>query len=207
MNQIPWYRSPVLTTALTAFLAQLSTMFDEAFLTALLAGQRGAVARAISLVLTAGVVAFRVGSSVQPVTLTKNGADAANSSPPGGQGGFARPMLLAILLGLAVLTVPVLQGCQLLGLQQPKSFDETYAYALGQTTALRTAARISLDARQISLADAQYVLALTDQSRALLDTSRQVFDAGDVLKGKAQLDLAVAVLLQLQQFLNERATK
>ncbi len=123
------------------------------------------------------------------------------------QGGFARPLMLALLLATAVIAVPTLQGCGLLGLQESKTFSEDYAYALGQTTALRTAAKQALEARQISLKDAEYVLQVTDQSRAYLDTAQQVYTAGDSLKGKTQLELATAVLTQLQTFLNARASR
>lgn len=123
------------------------------------------------------------------------------------QGGFARPLILALLLATAVVATPALQGCAALGLQDSKSFSQDYAYALSQTTALRSAAAQALDARQISIADAEYVLRLTDQSRAYLDTAQQVYTAGDALKGKTQLELATSVLLQLQSFLNARASK
>ncbi|HYE70611.1 MAG TPA: hypothetical protein VD932_03710 [Aquabacterium sp.] len=120
------------------------------------------------------------------------------------QAGFARPILLAILLVTAVIAMPVLQGCTALGLQAPKTFADDYAYALSQTTALRTAAAQALNTRQISVADAQYVLALTDQSRSLLDTSRQVYEAGESLKGQSQLELATNILTRLQAYLNAR---
>lgn len=106
---------------------------------------------------------------------------------------------------LAALACMVAMGCTALGLQQPKTFRDDYAYAIGQTAALRTAAAQSLDARQISIKDAEYVLQLTDQSRAYLDTARQVYEAGQTLEGKQKLELATAVLLQLQSFLNSRA--
>lgn len=108
---------------------------------------------------------------------------------------------------VAAMLVLVVQACASLGLQQPKTFREDYAYALGQTTALRTAAAQALDARQISIADAEYVLRLTDQSRGYLDGAKQVYEAGQTLEGKTRLELATAVLLQLQTFLNARASK
>ncbi len=101
--------------------------------------------------------------------------------------------------------IAFLQGCTALGLTQPKTFRDSYAYALSQTTALRTAAATALNARQISIKDAEYVLQVTDQSRAYLDTAKQVYEAGDAVAGKTQLELASAVLLQLQTYLNSRA--
>jgi hypothetical protein len=123
------------------------------------------------------------------------------------QSGFARPAMLALLLATSVIALPVMQGCTALGLQQPKTFSDDYAYALGQTTAVRAAAAQALNARQISLRDAEYVLQLTDRSRVYLDTAREVYEAGQTLEGKTQLELATAVLIQLQTFLNARAAK
>lgn len=101
----------------------------------------------------------------------------------------------------------LIQACTALGLQQPETFRDDYAYALGQTTALRTTAAQALEQRQISIKDAEYVLQVTDNSRAYLDTAKQVYESGEQLKGKSQLEVATSVLLQLQQFLNTRASK
>lgn len=108
---------------------------------------------------------------------------------------------------VAVLAITILQACSSLGLAQPKSFRDSYAYALGQTTALRTTASQALDARLITVADAEYVLKTTDQSRLYLEQSKQIYEAGQSLEGKRQLELATAVLLQLQTYLNARASK
>ncbi len=108
---------------------------------------------------------------------------------------------------LAIHAALLLQACAGLGLEQPKSFRDSYAYAIAQTTALRTAAAQSLTARQISIKDAEYVLQVTDQSRAYLDTAKQVYEAGDAVAGKTQLELATSVLLQLQTYLNARAAR
>lgn len=110
----------------------------------------------------------------------------------------------AALAALACITA---MGCTGLGLTEPKTFRDDYAYALGQVTALRTTAATSLEQRQISIKDAEYVMQVTDQSRAYLDTAKQVYEAGELLKGKTQLEVATSVLLQLQQFLNTRASK
>lgn len=203
MNAIPWYRSPVFTLGLTAALLQLAPLLDAVFIERLLSGQTAAVSQLISFVLSAIVVGVRAVATEQPITLTKTTAETANVR---NQGGFARPLLLAMLLGSAVLAVPVLQGCQFLGVTQPKSFRDDYAYALAQVTAVRKTATDLLNARQLSVADAEYVLKTTDQARAYLDTARGVYEAGETVKGQSGLELATNVLLQLQTFLNARAT-
>ncbi len=109
MNTIPWYRSPVFTAGLTAFLVQLATMFDGAFVAELFEGKPGALGRAGAAVLTALVVAVRVVSSAQPLVLTQTKADAVNAAPR--QGGFARPMMLALLLATAAVGMTGIHGC------------------------------------------------------------------------------------------------
>jgi hypothetical protein len=118
-----------------------------------------------------------------------------------------RSLIASVLLATAVLSMPALQGCGSLGLQQPETFSDRYAYALGQTTAIRDAARVSLDAKQISIKDAEYALQVTDRSRQLLDTAKQVADAGEVAKAQGQLALVTNVLTQLQTYLNARTPK
>lgn len=204
MNTIPWYRSTVFTAGLTAFLVQVGTMFDAAFINELLAGKRDALARAAAAVLTALVVAIRAVATAQPLTLTQGQADAANTPAMRRQGGFARPLALAVLLWGAVIAVTALQGCEALGIQRAQTFSQRYAYALSQTTGLRTAAKQALTARTISTADAEYVLKLTDESRKLLDNAKRIADAGDAANGQTQLELAVTILTQLQAYLASR---
>lgn len=207
MNTIPWYRSSVFTAGLSAFCVQIGTMADAAFLTELMAGKRDALGRVAAAILSAVVVAVRAVASAQPLTLTQGQADAANAPvqpAQSRQGGFARPLMLALLLGIAVVATPFLQGCQALGIPQAQSFAQRYAYALSQTTALRAAATQALNARTISTADAEYVLKLTDESRKLIDQAQVIARAGEELKGKTQLELATAVLTQLQAYLTAR---
>lgn len=207
MNTIPWYRSTVFTAGLTAFFAQIGSMFDGAFLTDLLNGKPDALARAIAAALTALVVAVRAAATAQPITLTQGQADEANAPAlPRRQGGYARPLVLAWLLAAGVVALPVLQGCEALGIQPAKTFQQRYAYALSQTSALRVAATQALTARSISTADAEYVLKLTDESRKLLDNARLVVDAGEAAKGQTQLELATTILTQLQAYLTKRTS-
>lgn len=207
MNTIPWYRSPVFTAGLTAFALQLCGMFDGVFINDLFDGKPGALGRAGAAILTAVVVAVRVMASAQPLSLTQGQADAANTILPPRQSGFARPLALALLLVTAVVATPILQGCAALGIQPAKTFQQRYAYALSQTSALRVAATQALTSKSISTADAEYVLKLTDESRKLLDNARLVVDAGELAKGQTQLELATTILTQLQAYLTKRTSK
>lgn len=206
MNTIPWYRSPVFTVALTAALVQLVGMLDATFIEGLVSGKAGALTQLGGFLLTAIVTGLRAFAGAQPITLTQKGADEKNAAavPTLRQGGFVRPMVLALLLACAVIALPVLQGCTALGLQQAQTFNQRYAYALSQTTAIRETARLALESRQIGVADAEYALKLTNQSRELLDSARLVHEAGDPATAEGKLVLVTRVLTELQTYLNTR---
>ena len=95
----------------------------------------------------------------------------------------------------------LLAGCAQLGLSTPQTFDQKLAVAYGTHTAIQRAAATELRAGHLKKADAQEVLTLADQSKALLDAARM---AGDTTVAQNKLTLAVAVLTQLQVYLNER---
>ena len=120
------------------------------------------------------------------------------------QGGFARPMVLAFLLGVAVIATPFVQGCSVIGLQQPQTFNQRLVYAQAQVSALRVAATNLLEAQQITIDDAKYVLEVTDRSRALLETADRIHGAGQIPAGDSQLTLALGVLTELQSYLNRK---
>jgi hypothetical protein len=120
---------------------------------------------------------------------------------------FQHRYRVAILVLAAIVCASVLQGCTALGLQQPKTFRDDYAYAITQVTAVRDTATTLLERRQISIKDAEYVLETSRQSRAYLDTAKQVYEAGQTLEGKTQLELATSILTQLETFLTSRASR
>lgn len=209
MNTIPWYRSSVFTVGLTAAVVQMVGMLDATFIEALVSGKPGALAQLGGFALTALVVGLRSIAAAQPLTLTQNKADLVNAAAvptlTERQGGFVRPLLLAWLLAGAVISLPaVLQGCTQLGLQQPQTFNQRYAYALGQVTAIRQVATSALNAKQISIADAEYTLKVTDQSRQLLDAANSLADAGDIASAEGRVALVTGILTQLQNYLNSR---
>ncbi len=111
-----------------------------------------------------------------------------------------RSAVLAVLL-------TALQACAGLGLQPAKTFADNYAYAVSQTTAIRSAATTALVSQQITRADAQYVLKLTDESRQLIDAALVLKQTGEATKAATQLELATKILTQLQSYLNARASR
>lgn len=106
----------------------------------------------------------------------------------------------AVLPFLLVL----LAGCAALGLAPASSFDERLAYAVSQNAAVRQAAANSLTAKDIDVEDAKRVLAITDQARTALDAARLASSAGDTQTAEGRLQLATAILTELQRYLRTR---
>ena len=96
----------------------------------------------------------------------------------------------------------LLAGCAQLGLSTPQTFDQKLAVAYGTHTAIERATATELKAGHLKKSDAQEVLTLADQSKALLDAARM---AGDTTVAQNKLTLAVAVLTQIQTYINTRS--
>lgn len=202
MNHIPWYRSAVFNTALSAFLIQVVTMFDAEFIDQLFSGKPGALARAGAALLTAGIAAIRAATSLQPLTLTASAAETKNAvQVPRTQSGFSHQHFLLTLLSISLLAIV---GCSALGLTEPKTFEDRYAYAQAASTELRRSSTRSLDAGLISSSDAQQVLEFNDTIRRLLDAAQLAKVQLDVSTAEKRLQLALDVLARLQLYLQKR---
>lgn len=120
------------------------------------------------------------------------------------QGGFARVALMAILALGSLAAVTQLSGCAAIGVPHPQTFSERLAFAYTTHTAIQNAAAASLDAKDISRADALHVLKLADESRTILDAARLALDTGDPRTAEGRLALATSILIQLQTYLRNR---
>ena len=107
---------------------------------------------------------------------------------------------LAIIPFLLLLT-----ACASLGLAPASTFEERLAYAVSQNAAVRNAAAASLERNEIALEDAQRVLKITDEVRTALDAARLASGAGDGSTAEGRLQLATAILIELQNYLRSRA--
>jgi len=112
-------------------------------------------------------------------------------------------MIRKILACSALLFL--LTACAALGLAPASSFEERLAYAVSQNAAVRNAAAASLERQEIALEDAQRVLKITDEVRTALDAARLASGVGDVSTAEARLQLASAILIELQNYLRSRA--
>lgn len=104
---------------------------------------------------------------------------------------------LAIVPFLLVL----LAACASLGLAPASSFSDRLAYSYGTHTAVLTSATQSLEAGEISSEDASRVLKVADEARTALDAAKLAAGAGDVSTAEGRLQLATALLTNLQAYL------
>lgn len=104
---------------------------------------------------------------------------------------------------IAVLCV-LLCACQSLGLAPPKSLEDRVAYGYSTYSAVQYAAANAVTAGELSSADGEAVLKMADQSRILLDSAKALAST-DPRGASTQLDLALAVLTQIQSYLRSRS--
>jgi hypothetical protein len=106
----------------------------------------------------------------------------------------------SLLLPLLLLA---LSACAALGIAPAQSLDQRIAYAKGVDTAVLTASTAALRAQQISSADHEHVIKIAEQAKSLLD-SAEALTSTDPTAAGAKLQLATAVLTELQSYLNSR---
>lgn len=222
MEKIEWYQSTTLRALLVAFVSQvivwsgIAEQLPEG--AAVLAVD--ALLQVIAIAATAYAAWARAARANPPVTETavrkieerKVEEQAATHNPPSSQAGFVKVSFATVLLAIGMIgmmpsVAVLLSGCESIGVQQPKTFNERLAYALAQNTALREAATLSLQSGQLSADDAEYVLELTDRSRTLIDTAQLAYDGGDLTTAEGRLQLVLGVLTQVQTYLNSKGAK
>lgn len=98
----------------------------------------------------------------------------------------------------------LLAGCAQLGLEPASSLTDRIAYAYGSHTAVLQATTGALNAGDIKSEDAERVLKVADESRKALDAARLAVDAGDIGSAEGRLQLATALLTELQTYLRRR---
>lgn len=108
-------------------------------------------------------------------------------------------------LSLVPILVLLLAGCAQLGLAPASSLTDRIAYAYGTHTAVLQSTTVALENGEISVEDAQRVLKVADQARDALDASRLALDVGDTSTAEGRLQLAVAILSELQAYLRRQS--
>lgn len=214
MEQIKWYQSTTLRALLVALASQVivwtgvaEQLPDGAATLAV-----DALLQVIAIAATAYAAWARANRANPPITdtavrKTEERQSGAVEVSKQSQGGFVRPVMLGILLAVSVPVALVVTGCESMGIQPARSFDQNLAYAYSSHTAVLESAANALEAGSLSVEDAEAVLALADQSRTLLDSARLAAGAGDVTTAEGRLALATNVLQQLIAYLNARGVK
>jgi hypothetical protein len=214
MEQIKWYQSTTLRALLVALVSQVivwtgvaEQLPDGAATLAV-----DALLQVIAIAATAYAAWARANRANPPITdtavrKTEERQSGAVEVSKQSQGGFVRPVMLGILLAVSVPVALVVTGCESMGIQPARSFDQNLAYAYSSHTAVLESAANALEAGSLTVEDAEAVLALADQSRTLLDSARLAAGAGDVTTAEGRLALATNVLQQLVAYLNARGVK
>jgi hypothetical protein len=196
VEPIKWYQSTTLRALLVAAVSQLivfagiAEQLPDGTSTLLV----DAALQVVALVAT-GYAAWARARRVNPPIA---GSQAAASK----EGGFARPLMLAALLAVAMPVALVAPGCA--AFQPAQTFEQSLAYAYGTHTALLDASANAVESGALSAEEARAVLRMADEAKLTLDTSRVAIGVGDVRTAEGQLRLATNVLTELRDYLNAR---
>lgn len=106
-----------------------------------------------------------------------------------------------IRVGMAAAVLVLVAACSVIGLTPASSFSEKLAYAYGSHAGIQTAAASALDAKRITVADAEQVLKIADEARTILDAARAASAAGDATSAEGRLNLALSLLRELDAYL------
>lgn len=154
----------------------------------------GTVEAAFGAVLAALVGYFFVGGK----------AVDTEDEDPNNQSGFARPLMLALLLAVSVPAVVTMHGCTTLGVPTPQTFSERVAAGYVGVTTVRDSATTLLQAGSITADDARNIQAQADNVRAGLDIARTVSSV-DPTAADAKLQATLQILTALDSYLRTRS--
>lgn len=197
MQAIPWYQSPVYIGAVVSIVSQVLVLLGlgDKVAPEEIAKYVDAGFQMIALGAAAYAAWKRQRSEIQPLTLTRAGAIGKS-----GQAGFAQPSLLALLAPFALIGL-LFAGCESIGIQTPKTFNERMVAGYKTVEAISNSAGILLDGGKLSAADARNVLQSATTAKEGLDVARSIHDAGDFSSAESRLAAAIAGLTALQAYL------
>lgn len=101
----------------------------------------------------------------------------------------------------------VLTSCATLGTEQPKSFDDRLAYAVGIYTAVQHTVTISTTNGSMTSEEGALIIKQAETAKVILDTARAASNAGDSAGADSKLATALTVLNALQTYLNTLGAK
>jgi hypothetical protein len=181
------------TTSLSSYLAHwpetLGTVITNAlgFLTLVVTDQLN-FASALGIGYAANSAADLLRSGGRSASLVK-----------GQQAGFARPLMLVVLLAIAL--APLLHGCAALGVPTPQTFSERLAAGYVSVTTTRQTATILLNGQVITSADATNIQKQADVAREGLDVARTL----QGIDAQKKLDATLLILDTAHSYLCAKA--
>lgn len=230
MEKIPWYESAIVRQQIVMILVGLVGMFKittdvdiDATVGAILAG--------VAALVPVWTLATRLLKANPPITDTavanevrvQNELAVSKEEPPhvGGEAGFIRVSMLGLLLAFgAVTAVAVAPGCAVIGVPQPKTFNEKLAVGYVSVSGVRDAATAYFTAElreaaampdaearrlreQAIKKDAMNVQEQADNAREALDIARTMKDL-NLKDAEARLASAVQIITALQTYLGRK---
>jgi hypothetical protein len=108
------------------------------------------------------------------------------------------PQNIVVLLLICL----ALMGCQSLGLQQPVNLTQRIDHAYGNVTAVVNTAIAGRERGQLSKEEGEFIADLAKDARVVLEAADTLNGVGDVQGAEGRLLLALAVLQQLDNYLN-----
>jgi hypothetical protein len=125
-----------------------------------------------------------------------------NDSPVNKQGGFARPLALALLLAVSVPAVVMLPGCTSIGLKAPVNLTQRIDNAYGNVTAIVNTAIAGRERGQLTAEEGAFISDLAKNARVVLQAADTLNKVGDTSGAEGRLLLALGILQQLDSYLN-----
>lgn len=101
----------------------------------------------------------------------------------------------------------LLSGCAYFGMPKPETLTERLAYAHSAVNSVVATTTNALNAKAISIPDAEYVSKTAKETKALLDATELALRVGDLESAEGRLVLAQNVLNQLQRYLAAKGVR
>lgn len=128
------------------------------------------------------------------------------TNAPHTQGGFARPLMLALLLAVAAPVVLVTQSACTTPAGQSISFEQRLKLTVDTHTAVTRTVTAALNSQLISSQDAEAYHKVAVAAREVIETAVTLKDS-DISTAEGQLQLANDLLIELQQYLTKRGAQ
>ena len=217
----PWYRSEVQVRAVIALAAQLISILFRAigrYTDLQITDEQidlivADITQAVAIIFGIMAVLKRKDSPIQPLTLTAGSAaaKAAQMNPilpadPTKQKGFARALMLSVVMMFSVPVFVYLHGCgvvQTMQQVQELPYDQQQKLAVQSLSTVNRQVTAALDAHVISSEAAAVYRKQADGCRDLLRLADELRGT-DLRSAMGQLQLANNILLQLQRHFEDK---